>query len=378
MKKALMMALLCSFLFTGCGSRQVEEELLVIVLAIDQTEQNDLTVAVKVPTNASAASDSTDHSQNGQAGYMLLEATGHTFSDAVSMLNATTPRRLNFSQVREIIIGEAASKHSDFAALLRQIYALPRFRCSAAVIICRKDALSFAEEQKPYVGMRLSRYAENTLANYAGKGFSPSTDLCAGVRDMGFGFQDPLFILGAVNDFSDRQTADEDNSLNQKAGSLPRKSIEAVELFGAAATDGVSVSGYLTGYEMALLHLIAGHVEALMIQIDGIPLHITSRTPAALSVDVSKKPAVLGISLLCEAQYPPGRKPDEAVIQRMLQQDILSVVHHLQSMNCDGIGFGNVAVQKFLTVQSWEAFQWRKAYAQAQTTAEVWVQCREK
>ncbi len=377
MKRCIPLLLISCLLLCGCADRQVEEELLVIVLAIDQADSGKVSVAVKVPANSSAAGGGSGGQEQDQAGYMQLEATGQSFSDAVSMLNATTPRQLNFSQVREIVIGEAAAKQPDFGPLLQQIDALPRFRCSAAVIICRGSALSFSEKQKPYVGMRLSRYAENTLANYAGKGFTPSTDLCSGVRDLGCGFRDPLFILGAVNDFSASQAPGENNSLSAQAGFLPRKSAEPVETFGAAATDGVCVSGCLTGYEMALIHLLQGHVEALSIQQNGTALHITSSFPAALRVDLSARPAVLGLSLQCSAQYPPGYAPDEEALQNRLREDLTGLLRHLQALRCDGIGFGDAAVRQFLTVQDWERLQWRRVYSEALVQVEVDVRCRE-
>ncbi|MBR4538387.1 MAG: hypothetical protein IKO52_06030 [Clostridia bacterium] len=375
MKRLLCFLLLLFCFLSGCAGRNVEEELLVIVLAIDRMEQENVTVAVKVPANTAAAGNGAGDSQ-GQAGYMQLEATGHSFTDAVSMLNATTPRRLNFSQVREVIIGDEAARQRDFAELLTQIDALPRFRCSAAVIICRGSALAFSENQKPIVGMRLSRYAENTLANYAGKGFTPDTDLCAGRRDLHGGFRDPLFILGAVNDFSNADEPKADNSLSAEAGDLPRQSVEAVEMFGAAATNGVSVCGYLTGYEMALLHLIDGHVEALTVRVDGVPLHVTASGPAALDVNISSSPAILRVDLHCEAKYPQGSEADEKAVQTLLEQDILSLITHLQTMRCDGAGFGQIVVRRFLTVQDWEAFRWRDVYAEAQVQVRVTVQLR--
>lgn len=375
MKRLLCFLLIPCFLFSGCASRNVEEELLVIVLAIDRTGEENVTVAVKVPANTAAAGNGKE-SSDGQAGYMQLEATGHSFTDAVSMLNATTPRRLNFSQVREVVIGEEAARQRDFAKLLTLIDALPRFRCSAAVIICRGSALKFAENQKPIVGMRLSRYAENTLANYAGKGFTPDTDLCAGRRDLDGGFRDPLFILGAVNDFSSADEPQADNSLSAEAGDLPRKSIEAVEMYGAAATNGVSVCGYLTGYEMALLHLIEGHVEALTVQVNRMSLHITASRPAALTADIASQLAVLRVELHCEAQYPQGSETDERAVEALLEQDIRSLMAHLQALRCDCIGFGQIAARRFLTVQAWEAFRWRDVYAAAQIQVRVRVQCR--
>ncbi len=376
MKRLFCLLLPFCLLCSACAGRNVEEELLVIVLAVDRAEQGGVTVAVKLPANSSASGDS-EGASGSPSGYLQLEATGRSFADAVSMLNATTPRRLNFSQVRETVIGERLARQRDFSRLLAQIDSLPRFRCSAALIVCRGSALQFAENQKPIVGMRLSRYAENTLANYAGKGFTPSTDLCEGRRDLDGGFRDPLFILGAVNDFSGADVPGSVNSLSATAGDLPRKSPEAVEMFGAAATDGVSVCGYLTGYEMALVHLIGGHVEALAVEADGVPLHITSSGPAALDVDLSSDPAVLSVSIRCEAHYPQGSAADASAVQALLEKDVLALIARLQAMGCDGLGFGRRAVRRFLTVQDWEAFQWRAVYAAAQARAQVTVQCRE-
>lgn len=370
MKKILFLFALCCLLLCGCSDKKVEEELLAIVLSVDQTDAGDMTVAVKVPVLSSASGE--NQGGGGDAsGYMQLEATGHSFTDAVSMLNATTPRPLNFSQVREIVVGEAAARRPDLGRILSQIDALPRFRCSAAVIVCRGEARRFSEKQKPYLGMRLSRYAENTLANYAGKGFTPSTDLCAAVRDWGGGFRDPLLILGAVNDFSAPSTLDGENSLSAQAGDLPRKSAEPVEMFGAAATDGVSVSGYLTGYEMALLHLLSGHVEALTLETNGVPLHITAEAPASIGVELNARPVTLKIDARCVIHYPAGSPPDEKAVSARLENEIAAVIRHLQALRCDGVGFGAAAARRFLTVGQWEAFGWKQKYTEASLSVTV-------
>ena len=233
------------------------------------------------------------------------------------------------------------------------------------------------EAQKPYVGARLSRYAETTLSNYAGKGFTPDTSLCDGMRDLGYGFRDPLFVLGAVNDFSASEEPNEKNALSGLAGSLPRRSGDGTELFGAAATDGVSVSGVLTGYEMALVHLLDGSVHALTLEQAGTALSLCACRPAALGVDLSARPAVLRVALACQVRYPPGHPPDEGALTDQLTADLTALIRHLQSLRCDGIGFADAAVRQFWTVQDWEKLGWREVYAQAEVEVQVTVQCRE-
>ena len=379
MKRALFLLLtLACLLLPGCAKWQMEEELLVIVLAVDETQDGNTRITVKVPSNSASGGSEQAASGGEQMGYLLLEATGNGFSDAVNMLYATTPRDLNFSQVREIVIGEKAAGRPDFPLLLQNLEALPRLRCAATVIICKGSGSAFAAAQKPYVGMRLSRYADNTLSNYANKGFTPLTSLCEGVRDLGNGFQDPLFIYGAVNDFQPAQSPREENALNALPGNLPRKSVDRVELFGAAATDGVSVSGFLTGYEMALLHLISGNAKSLNIHEAGdIPLAIFARAPATLQVDLSVRPAVLRVLLLCEVHHPPGYPPDAEAIREKITRDMEKTIAHLQALRCDGVGFGNIAVRQFGTIGAWEALGWRQVYAGARVEVLLSIQCRE-
>ena len=378
MKRLLgLLAMLCvlQLLLTGCGSRQLEEELLVIVLAVDQTASGELQLSVKVPGNHAEGKNAKE--TGGQEGYLLLKATGHEFSEAFTLLNATTPRKLNFSQVREIVVGERAARDPDLSLLLRQIDALPRFRCSATVIVCRGEAWAFADQQKPYVGARLSRYAETSLSNYAGKGFTPDTDLCQAVRDMGVDFQDPLFVFGAINSFSVQEAELGSNTLDALPGNLPRQSDNAIEVFGAAATDGVSVSGFLTGYETALVNLLRGHVESLIIrQEDNVPLSVFPQSAARLEVDCTTQPVTLRVHLRCVIRYPPGYPPDEAVLCQTLQRDIAAVITKMQELRCDGLGFGSVAARRFLTVQAWEAFGWRALYETAQVEVHVSLQYR--
>ena len=52
MKRRLLAVLLIGcLLLSGCMSRQLEEQLLVIILAVDEMENGDIRLSVKVPSN---------------------------------------------------------------------------------------------------------------------------------------------------------------------------------------------------------------------------------------------------------------------------------------------------------------------------------------
>ncbi len=379
---ALLLLMVCCVL-TGCMSRQLEEQMLVIILGVDETEEG-IRLVLKIPSNSASGDSGGDNtsgeddamSGGGQMGYLLLEATGGSFEDTMTLLHATTPRTLNFCQVREVVVGEKLASGDQFAALIAKIYMLPRMRSQAIMVISRGEAREFVAAQKPYVGIRLSRYVDTTISNYAGKGFIPTVTLGQAHRDLGMGFVDPLLVYGAVNRFD--QPEYEKMPIDSLPGNLPRKSVNKVEMLGAAATDGVGVSGELTGYEMALVHLLRGDVEDLNIDNRDDPsARISARSPATLRVDLSTRPATLSVQLLCVARYAPGLAPDAEAVRRRVETDIAQMLRKLQQMRCDGVGFGNIAVRQCMTMAQWDALNWRDTYSEADVQVEVRLQLRE-
>lgn len=380
-KTCLLLIFLCCFLLTGCMSSRVEEQLLVIVLGLDTAENGGLTLTVKVPGNSvggqGGGGQSSGEQGSDQKGYLTLHATGHLFSDTLELLLATTPRSLNFSQVWEIAISRELAETAQFPALLQQLYTLPRMHTQAALVICEGKARKFVEEQKPYVGLRLSRYIEVTLRNYADKGFVPTTTLAKAVREMRYGWQDPLLILGAISQEQEDHIT-KGNVLDVDAEKLPSTSVNKVKFYGAAATDGEKVSGTLTGYEMALINLIRGGAQSLnLTDENGFPLPLYARTPATLSVKGNEQLS-LDVRFICEVNYLSGYAPNGEKIAQQLEREITEVIQKLQKMRCDGLGFGSLCVRRFMTIPEWENFHFREKYASAQVNVNVQVRLKEE
>ena len=377
-KSCVILLLLCCLLLSGCMSSQVEEQLLVIAMGLDREQNGGLTLTVKVPGNAAGgqSAPSGNGQENDPKGYLTLHATGHHFSDTLELLLATTPRSLNFSQVWEVVISRDLAGEDSFSQLLMQLSALPRMHTQAAVVICEGKALSFVQEQKPYVGVRLSRYIEVTLRNYTQKGFVPSTTLARAVRETGWGWQDPLLILGGVS--QDEKAIANENVLDVAAGQLPADSPNKARFYGAAATDGIRVSGTLTGYETALINLLRGSTQSLILtDAQGFPLTLYAAAPARLSIG-GEASLTLHVHLRCQAGFPSGRLPDESRLTDYLEEEITKVIRKLQSLRCDALGFGSLAVRRFCTVKEWEAFHFRDKYTKAQVVTKVQLQLKEE
>ena len=113
--------------------------------------------------------------------------------------------------------------------------------------------------------------------------YVPGTTLAKAVRETGCGWQDPLLILGAVSEEENNQP--NENVLDVPANQLPSTSVNKAKFYGAAATDGVRVSGTLTGYETALINLLRGNTQSLILTDEhGFPLTLYAANPAHLSI----------------------------------------------------------------------------------------------
>ena len=366
MRRYVALVLLAALL-AGSSGRQMEEELLVIVLAADQTEEGGCRLTVKAPASAGQ--------QDGDKAYLALEASGGSFAEAMMLLHASTPRKLNFSQVREIMISSAAAESPSLFPLLAQIEALPRMRGTAAVVVCLGSACDAAQRIKPYMGLRLSRYTEDSLADAASKGFTPSTTLAQALREAGSHLMDPLLILGAVNPRAGEEKGGNDAGggpdaggspgLQVQAGGLHRSSADPIDLFGAAATDGERVTGYLTGDEMALLHLLTGSGHFYAQNLNAQPVTLHARGPAQLQVDLEPRPIRLSIRLLCDVRLSPATDIDVDALRRQTERAALALIRHLQQLQCDALGFGEKAVRQMCLLRDWEALRFPALYREA-------------
>ena len=93
--KILCSLLLC-LLLGGCASHGTEEQMMVVVLGVDLEENSNVRIIAKVPS-FSAGGDS--NAPSSTDGYLTLTASAPTFSAALTLLHATAPRALNYSQM---------------------------------------------------------------------------------------------------------------------------------------------------------------------------------------------------------------------------------------------------------------------------------------
>ncbi len=132
----LMMALV----LTGCSALPAEERAFAVVLSVEKAEK--WAVRARIPTYQSGG------------GYHTVEGRGETLAQAMSSLDDQAPMRVNFSQLRLLVLSDLGD------ALLPALYALgnrPDMRLNAAVAVYLEEHVALMEALKPATGSRLSK-----------------------------------------------------------------------------------------------------------------------------------------------------------------------------------------------------------------------------
>ena len=328
MKKFGLMLLMLLLLLSGCtGGQEIESGLFVIAMAVDAAPEGNLTVTVKALSGAKdgssgasggeSASDSEAGLEKTEPGYIVLSATAPSCLRALGLLGATTPRTVNLSQLREIVVSQTLAETDATLSILKEIRAIYRANGEAVVVVTPDQAGDFIRRQRAVLGLRLSKYLEVLFEHYEQLDvIPPSPSLSAVIAAMESG-------TAAGNDFQNTLLLQSESDLDRLPGHLPRTAPAPNEYMGAALFSGPRMTGTLTGNEVSLLC---------------VALRLT-------------------LTLSAGQQQRTGEE-----IAASLAQDCVRVLHKLQAASCDAVGFGRIQIRRYADIPAWERSSWAAQY----------------
>lgn len=370
------MKILCCFLLClllgGCASYGTEEQMMVVLLGVDQESDGNIRIIAKVPS-FSAGSDG--NSVSSSDGYLTLTASAADFSSALTLLHATAPRALNYSQTRQLLLSrDVLLHHTD---LLYQLSHVDGMRSQTAVSVCEGKAEDVIAAEKAVVGTRLSRYIDSTLATALREGYIPDSTLIRVHTQLDNGYQDALLALTGLSD-KDQQQSGEENSVQTfsqstdgLAGNLPSTSGKSVQWMGAAAMNGRQLSGFLSGFETSLCLFLMQETREMTLETQEGTAVFTPRYGPHLSVRQAGSQTTFSIRADLNMLPKYGAQIDPSTADVLITDEILRLLSTLQSMQCDALGFGSMAVRDYLTLDDWENSRWKETYAAAQVKADI-------
>jgi len=386
MKRGLLALMLgLCLLLTGCsGGQEIESCLFVLALAVDPAPDGNLTVTVKAlsgtqdtaASSGNSANSSGDAQQDGDAqrssgepgleqaepGYIVLSATAPSCLRALSLLSATTPRTVNLSQLREIVLSRTIAETDATLSILKEIHSMYRANGEAIVVVTPDDAGDFIRRQRAILGVRLSKYLEVLFDHFSELDtIPPDAQLSAVIAAMESGTIDAAAVYAAGNRFDSTIALDTGAELDRLPGHLPRTSPAENEYMGTALFSGPRMTGVLTGEETGLLCLMMGEANRRETFIGNAQYKTNLPTRVSRSIDPADGALCVRIRMnLTRIAGEESVSPAEIAAQ--IERACVNVLLRLRAANSDAVGFGRLAIRKSLTVPQWEAQNWPDEY----------------
>ena len=388
MKRLALLALLLGslFLLSGCGGGQeIESCLFVLSMAVDPAPEGNLTVTVKALSGTQDGSSSGGSSggassgaqeESGQAqsqqtggagleasepGYIVLSATAPSCLRALSMLGATTPRTVNLSQLREIVLSRTLAETDATLSILKEIHSMYRANGEAVVVVTPDDAGDFIRRQHAILGVRLSKYLEVLFEHFSEiDTIPPNAQLASVISAMESDTLDAAAVYAAGNAFDSTLVLGDGADLDRLPGHLPRTSPAENEYLGAALFSGPRMVGTLTGEETGLLCLMMGKAQRRTAFIGNAQYRTNLPTRVKRTIDGD---GALHVRISMNLTRTAGAAEEsEQEIAASIERRCVSVLLRLRAASCDAVGFGRLAIRRCLTVPQWEALDWPTLY----------------
>ena len=389
MNKLLPLLLLCLLLLTGCsGGMEIESGLFVLSMAVDPAPDGNLTVTVKALSgtqeagggmDASPGADSEDASaapsaaESPEPGYIVLSATAKSCLQALNLLSATTPRTLNLSQLKEIVLNETFARTQATLSILKEIHSLYRAGGDAIVVITPDHAGDFIRRQRAVLGVRLSKYLQVLFEHFSEiDTIPPDAQLSSVIAAMESSSRDAAAVYAASNSFANTLVLSDTPETDRLPGHLPRTSPAQNEYLGSAVFSGPQMTGVLTGDETGLLCLLMGKAKTRTFTLDGAQYKTNVATRVAREIDKSTGDLVITIRMNLTRIAGESAQSGEDIARR-IETDAAALLMRLQAMGSDAVGFGNIAIRRVMTISDWEHMDWKLAYAQRPVRVRAFV-----
>lgn len=394
-RRALLAPLLaCCLLLSGCmGGQEIENCLFVLSLAVDAAPGGNLTVTIKALSGTQEASSAPSAAgeegsgstgtpaggtgkaalEEAEPGYIVLSATAPSCLRALGLLSATTPRTMNLSQLREVVISRTLAETDATLTILTEIRAMYRANGEAVVVITPGNAGDFIRRQHAILGLRLSKYLEVLFDHFGRLDVIPAKpNLASVVAAMQSGTIDAVAVYAAGNDFDATLVLPGAADIDRLPGHLPRTAPAENEYMGAAVFDGPRMTDTLTGSETGLLSLMLGRAQTRTTIIGGAQYQLVTRARVSRRIEPD---GTLSVRIRMRLALIAGeQKQTEQEIAAELAQSCVNLLHKLQAARSDAAGFGRIAIRRCPDIPSWNHLDWQTAYPHAPVRVNVEVE----
>lgn len=394
MPRSLLVLLLVLPLLAGCWNKmEIEEGAYVLALGVDEGRGGSLAITVVIAKPRALAGKEGGSPEEPPVLITTVEAPG--IAAATNILHGYIGRRVQFHHVQAVFVHEQLAREKGLV-FLDEVARFRQLRETAFLIVTREPAAEFLQRVAPELDINPIKFIEQLTYHTRTSGTLPSaSQISSFIALLNAEYQEPIAYYAALSaEESGSETISPERESQIEAGVLPRSGGPAVEMIGAAVFRGRRMVGVLNGEEVRALLVLQNRFQGAF---DAVPdpgdpdefiiLHVSRGRPTRIFVDrLGEKPSirayitleaeVVGVPSGIDYALPDRQDELEQAIGQHVLQTMERLIEKTQRWESDVAGFGRHAVSAFPTVQTWEAYNWPRRYAEAEITATVDVRLR--
>ena len=400
MRKVIAILLISILLmnFTACfDADEIDDYLFVSAMGIDKGKTDKWRLTLQLPALQDGGGGEQEQSggDSGQGTPHYVSIDAPTFFTGIDMLNSSLPKKLNFSQMQIIYLGEELVRNGEIGQFIAPLGRFRQLRRSAHVFVVKENALDFIKENKPALGTNLSKTFQLFYQIAETTGFFPHVTFEYFYESLKSTSYQAMLPLAAVNDFKNFKKTGKPWGTEFKtggyytAGELPRIGENNGEVFGTAVLNGEKMVGTLNGDETRFLLMARGEFNRGVFTIPdpkkpelAIPLDVKANKKPDIKVSFrDSKPVInlkiqldgdlLAVQSMIDYEQPQQKRLLEQEFEKVVQTGIEDVISKCQGLNADIFSFGDYAARNFLTIGAFEKYNWNKRFKDAQVKVDV-------
>ena len=409
MRKVIIILILGTFLLslTACyDAHEMDDMLYVVSIGVDKGISDKWRLTIQFPTmkegggQTQSGSGGGGQSQSGsggdeQSGHSYASIDAPSFFTGIDMLNASLPRKLNFTHTQIIVFSEELAEEGLIGEYIAPLSRSREIRRSAHVFVVKGKAIDFIKENKPVIGTTISKSFQVLTHASENIGFFPHTTLENFYEGLKSPYGQAIAAMASVND--SKSFAEDGEPLGTKfktgggyfAGQLPRTGQNKIEVWGTALFNGDKMVGELNGDETRFLLMTRGEFKQ-----GSFTMQDTKEPELIITLDVraSKKPDIevdckgakpvirlkvqldadlLAIQSMINYEQPELQLLLEETFKKSVEEGITELIKKCQDLNTDVFHFGDYAAKNFLTINAFESYDWNRHFKEAEVIVDV-------
>lgn len=409
MRKVIIILILGTFLLslTACyDAHEMDDMLYVVSIGVDKGISDKWRLTIQFPTmkegggQTQSGSGGGGQSQSGsggdeQSGHSYASIDAPSFFTGIDMLNASLPRKLNFSHAQIIVFSEELAKEGLIGEYIAPLSRFREIRRSAHVFVVKGNAIDFIKENKPVIGTTISKSFQVLAHTSENIGYFPNITLENFYEALKSPCGQAIAAMTSVNDLESFAEDGEPWGTKYKtggeylAGQLPRAGQNKIEVWGTALFNGNKMVGELNGDETRFLLIARGEFKQGSFTMQDpqkpeliIPLDVRVSKKPQIDIDIKdKKPVIrlkvqldadlLAVQSMINYEQPELQSLLEQTFKKSVEDGIATLIKKCQDLNADAFHFGDYAAKNFLTIDAFESYDWNSHFKEAEVIVDV-------